>query len=430
MPEEELFAGCYWGPREESAEQCARRWLVLLERLAALDVDDQLLGGWQQPQYLPPDLELLVEQQRWEELPDDVEALLIPGPPLPTTLPELSGLVAEGANRDPTLGFNLGAWNGRATQGRVDFSAACGIPAVLVNNACLRLARETDADAWRWARLAEDVLVALVEAWAPDVGYLGTATLREQQEYRHRHPDIGYVTYLSAGRCGSLPGNLEARGRRTRDGGMVFSLIHRDGTLPQARKVIELAGWLRAAGTLAPIPTDRARVGGEPQPIRPSSAGARGSRVRLALQHEPTPANAPLFAADIARSALTISGVELDYSPASLEQVDAILGDLGAGGRPAEEMAETLFGFGCYVGEVMVRHSNGRWDAPGPGGEMDDFVGWPLRVRFPNGGWANPIHSTFKTYRDPQHNSVAYFYRVMTDDLADRETDGQASDDR
>jgi hypothetical protein len=25
MPGEELFAGCYWGPREESAEQCARQ---------------------------------------------------------------------------------------------------------------------------------------------------------------------------------------------------------------------------------------------------------------------------------------------------------------------------------------------------------------------------------------------------------------------
>jgi hypothetical protein len=86
-------------------------------------------------------LELLVEQQRWEELPDDVEPLLIPGPPLPSALPELTGLVAESVNSDPTLGFNLGAWNGRATQGRVDFSAACGIPAVLVNNACLRLAR-------------------------------------------------------------------------------------------------------------------------------------------------------------------------------------------------------------------------------------------------------------------------------------------------
>jgi hypothetical protein len=52
------------------------------------------------------------------------------------------------------------------------------------------------------------------------------------------------------------------------------------------------------------------------------------------LLHEPTPANAPLFAADIARSALTISGVKLGYSPASLEQVDAILEDLGAGHLP------------------------------------------------------------------------------------------------
>jgi hypothetical protein len=39
-------------------------------------------------------------------------------------------------------------------------------------------------------------------------------------------------------------------------------------------------------------------------------------------------------------------------------------------------------------------------------------------------------HPQHVQYRDSQHNSVAYFYRVMTDDLADKETDGQASDDR
>jgi hypothetical protein len=85
-----------------------------------------------------------------------VEPLLIAGPPLPATLPELAALIAEGANRDQTLGFDLGAWNGKETHGRADFSTHCGIHAAagLVNNAYLQVAGETDADARRWARRA------------------------------------------------------------------------------------------------------------------------------------------------------------------------------------------------------------------------------------------------------------------------------------
>ena len=84
----------------------------------------------------------------------------------------------------------------------------------------------------------------------------------------------------------------------------------------------------------------------------------------LNLKYDPTPENAHALAAGIVAAAQRITGVELDYSRGSLERVDAILGDLCSNGPPAEQIAETLFGFGCYVGEVMVRCSTGRWDVP------------------------------------------------------------------
>ena len=94
----------------------------------------------------------------------------------------------------------------------------------------------------------------------------------------------------------------------------------------------------------------------------------------LNLKYDPTPENAPALAADIVAAARRITGVELDYSRGSLERVDAILEDLRSNGPPAEQIAETLFGFGCYVGEVMVRCSTGRWDVP-RGAEEESFAG-------------------------------------------------------
>lgn len=73
------------------------------------------------------------------------------------------------------------------------------------------------------------------------------------------------------------------------------------------------------------------------------------------------PANAAVFAADIVGVAQSISGVTLDFSVQSLESVDALIQGFRSQGITEERFAETLFGFGCYVGEVMVRNGGGSW---------------------------------------------------------------------
>ena len=81
----------------------------------------------------------------------------------------------------------------------------------------------------------------------------------------------------------------------------------------------------------------------------------------LALKHPLAPDNAPLFARDIVASTARITGDVLDYSPGSLAVVDRILEGMGGQGVTVDKVAETLFGFGCYAGEVFVHHAGGRW---------------------------------------------------------------------
>src|SRR6516225_5997167 len=83
----------------------------------------------------------------------------------------------------------------------------------------------------------------------------------------------------------------------------------------------------------------------------------------LNLKREVTPENAPAFAQDVVASAARITGDELDYSVASLEAVDRIIERIRAKGGTIDNYAETMFCFGCYVGEVFVRHAGGRWIA-------------------------------------------------------------------
>lgn len=54
-------------------------------------------------------------------------------------------------------------------------------------------------------------------------------------------------------------------------------------------------------------------------------------------------------------------GIRLDYSPASLVQVDFILQTLGDDWGGIEQFEDAMLGFGCYVGEVLVRGASGRW---------------------------------------------------------------------
>lgn len=136
--------------------------------------------------------------------------------------------------------------------------------------------------------------------------------------------------------------------------------------------------------------------------------------MNLRLKYNPTPDNAPKFARDIAASAAEISGVELDYSIESLKAVDEIIEGMRQDGCTTDQIAETLFGFGCYVGEVFVRQAGGQWRNTAKT-SMAQFAGVPLVVELGKETWCNPIGKVFKRLENGEGDSLPYFYQVFAE---------------
>lgn len=140
---------------------------------------------------------------------------------------------------------------------------------------------------------------------------------------------------------------------------------------------------------------------------------ADGRAIRIDLRYDPTPENAPRFAQDMVDAARELSRIELDWTPASLHRVDHIIGRFVDNGDRVEAMGATLFGFGCYVGEVFVRSDGWRWCST-PETKMAGFAVAPLVVVRASGDVANPIDKVFKRARDGRDENLAYFFHVMT----------------
>ncbi|PSM42947.1 hypothetical protein C6Y14_12230 [Streptomyces dioscori] len=73
------------------------------------------------------------------------------------------------------------------------------------------------------------------------------------------------------------------------------------------------------------------------------------------------PSDAPQHAAAIVATAADISGADLDFSPESILLVEDILDGFRAEGVTSESMTESLIAFGCYIGEILTRHTGGVW---------------------------------------------------------------------
>ena len=134
--------------------------------------------------------------------------------------------------------------------------------------------------------------------------------------------------------------------------------------------------------------------------------------MELKLQFSPIPENASTFADQIVQAARDVSKVELDYSQESLVLVDRILEDFIRDKLTPEQIGETLFGFGCYVGEVFVRNAGGIWknttETP-----MKSFAGVPIVIKMPDGSIVNPVGKVFKCVENAEVGALPYFYHVF-----------------
>ena len=135
--------------------------------------------------------------------------------------------------------------------------------------------------------------------------------------------------------------------------------------------------------------------------------------MQVHLKYAPTVENAPRFASDIVAAAREISEVRLDFEVESLDQVDRLLEGMRQDGCTSEQLAATLFGFGCYVGEVFVRHAAGRWRNAAET-SMADLAAFPLVIELDNDRICNPIGKVFKRVDHGEEDNLPYFYHVMT----------------
>lgn len=130
------------------------------------------------------------------------------------------------------------------------------------------------------------------------------------------------------------------------------------------------------------------------------------------LKHDIVPENAPLFAADIVVVAQEHFGATLDYSVQSLAEVDRIVGGLHEEGLKLDDVAAMVFGLGCYVGEIFVRHAGATWRAATQE-EIENYYGVPLIVQLSNDTTANPIGKIIKRLEEGDEHNLPYFYRCM-----------------
>src|SRR5579862_9662514 len=132
--------------------------------------------------------------------------------------------------------------------------------------------------------------------------------------------------------------------------------------------------------------------------FRKSHASDPLSDIMLRLEYPATPEYAAKHAQIVVEKAERISGGHLDYSPGSIAHVDQIIGEFHAQGLRRDQIAETIFRFGCYVGEIMVRHHKGTWKMPADTSMPDELKKDKdlMVVELPNGNIWNPIGKAFK----------------------------------
>ncbi|OZI42432.1 hypothetical protein CEK29_11760 [Bordetella genomosp. 5] len=137
--------------------------------------------------------------------------------------------------------------------------------------------------------------------------------------------------------------------------------------------------------------------------------------MELKLPYPPTPEHAPDLAGVVVNVVRNIEGVTLDFTPASLRVIDGLIQDFHASGNSAAAVRNTVFLFGCYAGEVIVRHLHARWAhaSTSPLGKGEASGGVPLVLQMPGGTWISPIAKAYSQLANGAEDNLSFFYHVL-----------------
>src|SRR3569832_1529299 len=117
--------------------------------------------------------------------------------------------------------------------------------------------------------------------------------------------------------------------------------------------------------------------------------------MELRLPFPPNPEHMADHAANLVGIVQRIDSLDLDYEVDSLAVIDSLLERFHDERVDPTRIAETLFAFGSYIGEVIVRARAAEWTLVPNDHAIGVSDGWPL-VRLQNGNLLNPIGKAFK----------------------------------
>ncbi|WP_406464326.1 immunity 52 family protein [Streptomyces sp. NBC_00111] len=234
----ELVVKVSWGPRPESSEVLAARWLETLGRLAELSAPAPV--DW-----------------RW-----DTEGGK--GDPVPSDTDEFAGVVEAGApEEDADILGRQAAVVGTWPDGGYAYLRAKGggSDAYTPFTATLQLFPGAEAPAGAAPPLAgrlPEVLIALAESWEADTGLSYDRPLfnavRAAFGLRNSQPRCGWATYLSANRAALVPGDLPGSRHPTAGGGLVLDSGRSTEAVEAAQRALAEAGALEPLPVAAPRP--------------------------------------------------------------------------------------------------------------------------------------------------------------------------------
>jgi hypothetical protein len=235
---ETYYAGTYWGPRKEAAEECARRMEVFLTGLGEVDTS---FARWFQ-----------TGKSRKDALKRPIEPIGA----------ELEKLVRRGKDRVfEDLGFCIDGWNGVGDDYDASgFLITCGSYVDVVTNACVFTLPSLGphADRVLTAPVLAGLLRASAVAWEPDWGVATSRVHRDLIDARRGEgaPRIGWVMYLAShlGRVPPLPAPV--RIEPVEDKGMLIVLTPERFTASNPEHVAladQVWKLLDRAGLLKPV---------------------------------------------------------------------------------------------------------------------------------------------------------------------------------
>ena len=182
---------------------------------------------------------------------------------------------------------------------------------------------------------------------------------------------------------------------------------------------------------MAPMTASRAPTARRALLLGAAAACALAAWPALAVQDPSPPPAAPPATQDLppftvrdaralAASAIPMAkkaqNVDLDFSPASLEAIDTIVLDMRDEGTPPAAAAQVLLVLGCYVGEVLVRNTDGLWDEPNA---AEQQAGARLPgIRGKSGRFYDPVGQVFRLLQEGGGESLAFYFAVVKRDAA------------